>query len=46
MGVVHVSRYLKEGLDWATDKQLLVISNRMLFKTVIYTTKELKNKAV
>ena len=26
---------IKEGLAWATDKQLQVISNIMLFKTVI-----------
>ena len=32
---VHVSRCLKEELAWATDKQLRVISNIMLFKTVI-----------
>ena len=29
---LHVSRCLKEGLAWATDK---VISNIMLFKTVV-----------
>ena len=32
---VHVSRRLKEELAWATDKRLQVISNIMLFKTVI-----------
>ena len=32
---VHVSRRLKEELAWATDKQLQVISNIMLFITVI-----------
>ena len=32
---VHVSRHLKEELAWATYKQLRVISNIMLFKTVI-----------
>ena len=32
---VHVSRRLKEELAWATDKWLQVISNTMLFKTVI-----------
>ena len=41
----HVSRHLKEELSWATDKWPQVISNIMLFKTVIATTKELKNKA-
>ena len=39
MGVVyvgiHVSRCLKGELAWAIDKWLLVISNIMLFKTVI-----------
>ena len=32
---VHVSRRLKEELAWATDKRLQVISNIMLFKTVV-----------
>ena len=32
---VHVSRRLKEELVRATDKELQVISNIMLFKTVI-----------
>ena len=32
---VHVSRNLKEELVWAIDKWLQVISNIMLFKTVI-----------
>ena len=32
---VHVSRHLKEELAWAIDRQLQVISNKMLFKTVI-----------
>ena len=32
---VHVSRHLKEELAWTTYKWLLVISNIMLFKTVI-----------
>ena len=32
---VHVSRYLKEELVWAIDKRLRVVSNKMLFKTVI-----------
>ena len=36
----------KEELTWATDKWLLIISNIMLFKTVIYTTKKLRNKSV
>ena len=41
---VRVSRHLKQELAWAIDKWLRVISNPMLFKTVIYTTKNLKNK--
>ena len=32
---IHISRQLKEELTWATDKQLKVISNIMLFKKVI-----------
>ena len=32
---VCVSRHLKGELAWATDKWLWVISNKMLFKTVI-----------
>ena len=32
---VHVSRHLKEELGWAIDKQLQLIINKMLFKTVI-----------
>ena len=31
----NVLRQLTEELAWATDKQLQVISNIMLFKTVI-----------
>ena len=34
MGVVHVLRFSKEELAWATDKQLQVIDNIMLFQTV------------
>ena len=30
-----VLRRLKEELAWAIDKQLRVVSNKMLFKTVI-----------
>ena len=37
---VHVSRHLKEELAWAIGKQLRVISNEMLVKTLI----PLKNK--
>ena len=44
--IVHVSRHLKEELAWAIDKWLRVISNTMLFKTVSYTSKYLKNKAI
>ena len=32
---VRVSKSLKEELAWAIDKRLRVISNKMLFKTVI-----------
>ena len=32
---VHVLKCLKEELVWATDKRLWVISNIILFKTVI-----------
>ena len=32
---LHVLKCLKEGLAWATDKQPQIISNIMLFKTVI-----------
>ena len=39
---VCVSKSLKEELAWAIGKQLWVISNKMLFKTVIPCTKKLK----
>ena len=32
---VHTSRGLKEELAWAIDKRLWLITNTMLFKTVI-----------
>ena len=32
---VHILRHLKEELAWAIDNQLWLISNIMLFKTVI-----------
>ena len=32
---VHVLRRLKEELGWAIDKQLRLIIDKMLFKTVI-----------
>ena len=32
---VRVSRRLKEELAWTIDKRLRVVSNKMLFKTVI-----------
>ena len=32
---VRISRRLKEELGWAKDKQLQLIINKMLFKTVI-----------
>ena len=43
---VRISRRLKEELTWVIDKWLRAISNKMLFKTVVYTTKKLKNRAV
>ena len=43
---VCISRCLKEELAWAIEKWLLVVSNKMIFKTVIRTTKKLKKKAV
>ena len=42
---VHISRRLKKELVWAADRQLQVISNKMLFKTVV-PLRNLKNKAV
>ena len=35
---IRVLKSLKEELTWATDKQLWVISNKMLFKTVVPLT--------
>ena len=32
---IHALRHWKEELAWAIDKRLQVISNKMLFKTVI-----------
>ncbi len=32
---IHVLMHLEEKLAWATDKKLWVISNIMLFKTVM-----------
>ena len=46
MGTVHISRYLKENLVLATDKRLQVISNVVLFITVMYNANEPKNKAI
>ena len=44
---VRVLKHLKEELVWAIDERLQVISNKMLFRTVItYTTKKLKNKGI
>ena len=42
----RVSKSLKEELAWAIDKRLQVVSYKMLFKTVRYTTKKLNKKAV
>ena len=41
---VCISRGLKEELAWVIDKCLLVVSNKMIFKTVIRTTTKLKKK--
>ena len=35
VGIIRVSRHLKEGLAWTTDKWFQVISNITLLKTVI-----------
>ena len=43
---MHILRHLKQVLVWAIDKQVQFIGNDMLLKTVTYTTKELKNKAI
>ena len=43
---ICVSRCLKEELSWAIDKWLRLIINTVLFITVIYITKNLKNKTV
>ena len=40
-----VPKSLKEELAWAIDKRLRIVSNKMLFKTVIATTKKLKKKS-
>ena len=40
---VRISSHLKEGLTWAVDKQLWVISTIMLFKNS-KSTKELRIK--
>ena len=32
---IHISTHLKEELVWIIDKQLQVIRNKMLFKTVV-----------
>ena len=42
-GHTHIEVF-KRRAAWATDKWLWVFSNIMLFKTVIHTTKKLKNK--
>ena len=36
MGVIHISRCLKEKLAWTTGKWLHVISKIMLFKLILY----------
>ena len=44
LDVIRISSNLKEELTWATDKWLGVISNIMLFKTVILL--KIQNKPV
>ena len=39
-------KLLKEELAWPTYKRFQVISNTVLFETVIRTSKKLKNRAV
>ena len=46
VGVIHVSRLLKEQLDWVTDKQLRIINNIMLCKTVMPLRNYVKNKVI
>ena len=50
MGVAYknecISRRLNEELAWVIDKQLWIISDKMLLKIVVATTKKLKNKAI
>ena len=43
---VCVPRHLKQELAWARDEWLRVIIITMLFKTVVATTKNLKNKTI
>ena len=43
---IHISRHYKEELAGAINKQLQFISNTVLFRIVIATTKNLKNKAI
>ena len=46
VGVVCISRLLKEELAWAVDKWLWVISNILLFKICGCTSKELNSQAI
>ena len=41
---VRLSKSLKEGLAWAIDKRLRVVSNKMLFKTVVPLVNKEKNR--
>ena len=43
MDDICISRRLKEEQAWATDKWLKVISNIILFKTVVALSNYLKN---
>ena len=43
---ICISRHLKEEMAWDIDKQLWVISDKMLFKMVTYATEKMKNRVV
>ena len=45
MGVVRISRLLKEKVAWATDKWIRIISNNNVIQNS-YATKELYNTAI
>ena len=43
---MHIEGFIKEELAWVTYRQLPVVSNILLFKTISYASKELKSRAV